>query len=56
MQEIWDGLASESQLPFLSELQWQEQARRVAEDDANPDEVIAWEQVKARTLARLQNS
>ena len=55
VQEIWDGLALENHSPFLSDVQRLELARRVAEDDANPDDVIPWEQVKARTLARLQN-
>ena len=55
VQEIWDGLALENHSPFLSDVQRQELARRVADDDANPDEVIPWEQVKAQTLARLRN-
>jgi putative addiction module component (TIGR02574 family) len=38
---------------LLSEVQRQELARRAAEDDASPDNVIPWEQVKAQILARL---
>ena len=29
-------------------------SNRVAEDDASPDDVVPWEQVKAQTLARLK--
>lgn len=55
VQEIWDSIAAEQPPPLLSEAQRQELARRVAEDDAAPEDVIPWEQVKARTLSRLQN-
>ena len=55
VQEIWDGLASENHSTFLSDAQRLELARRIAEDDANRDNVITWEQVKAQTLARLRN-
>ena len=55
VQEIWDSIALEQREPFLSDAQRQELARCVAEHDANPDDVIPWEQVKARTLARLRN-
>jgi putative addiction module component (TIGR02574 family) len=54
VQEIWDSIAAERTAPLLSEAQRQELRKRVAEDDAAPDEVIPWEQVKAQTLARLQ--
>jgi putative addiction module component (TIGR02574 family) len=54
VQEIWDTIAAEQLAPLLSEAQRQELVRRVAEDDAAPDDVIPWEQVKAQTLARLQ--
>lgn len=56
VQEIWDTIAADQQPPMLSEGQRQELARRVAEDDAAPDDVISWEQVKAQTLARLEKS
>jgi putative addiction module component (TIGR02574 family) len=53
VQEIWDTIAAEQSPPLLSEAQRQELERRVAQDDAAPDEVIPWEQVKAQALARL---
>jgi putative addiction module component (TIGR02574 family) len=56
VQEIWDSIAAEQTPPLLNEAQHQELARRLAEDDAAPDDVIPWEQVKAEALARLQQS
>ncbi|MBW3598931.1 MAG: addiction module protein [Planctomycetes bacterium] len=50
VQEIWDSIAAEPHPPLLKESQRQELERRVAEDDASPDDVIPWEQVKAQTL------
>ena len=54
VQEIWDTIAAESGTPLLTESQRLELRRRVAEDDASPDDVIPWEQVKAQTQARLK--
>ena len=52
-QEIWDSISAE-ELPPLSDAQRQELDRRIAEMDKNPDDVIPWEQVKAKILARTQ--
>lgn len=54
VQEIWNTIAAEQSTPLLTEAQRRELERRVAEDDASPDDVIPWEQVKAEALARLQ--
>ncbi|MBI1918128.1 MAG: addiction module protein [Planctomycetes bacterium] len=54
VMEIWDTIAAEFSPPLLTEAQRRELERRVAEDDASPDDVVPWEQVKARTLSRLQ--
>ena len=51
--ELWDTIAAEPQQPLLTESQRRELERRVAEDDANPENVVPWEQVKAQTLSRL---
>jgi putative addiction module component (TIGR02574 family) len=37
----------------ITDLQRQELNRRVAEDDASPEDAIPWEQVKAHILGRL---
>ena len=54
VHEIWDAIAAENQ-PLLSEEQREELKRRVAEDDANPDDVIPWEQAKADILSDLKS-
>jgi putative addiction module component (TIGR02574 family) len=51
--EIWDTIAAEAQESLLTEAQRQELERRVAEDDANPDDVVPWEKVKAQVLSQL---
>ena len=53
VQELWDSIAAENQPP-LSNAKRRELERRTDEDDAHPDDVIPWEQVKARTAARLR--
>jgi putative addiction module component (TIGR02574 family) len=52
--EIWDTIAAEPSQPLLTEAQRRELERRVAEDDASPDDVVPWEQVKAQALSRLK--
>lgn len=50
VQAIWDSIAAEVPPTLLSEAQKQELRRRVAEDDANPDDVVRWEQVRKCSL------
>lgn len=46
VQEIWDSIASEySTASLLSEPQLAELRKRVADDDAHPDDAVPWEQV-----------
>ena len=52
VQEIWDIIAAEQPPILLDEKRRHELQRRAAEDDARPEDVIPWEQVKAQTLAR----
>ncbi len=56
IQDIWDSIVAEPGRPLLSEAGRRELDRRIAEDDASPDDVIPWEQVKAQTLAKLRQS
>jgi putative addiction module component (TIGR02574 family) len=51
-QALWDSIADQPRPP-LSEAKRAELARRAAEDDARPDEVVPWEKAKADILARL---
>ena len=55
VQEIWDMIAAEPYEPLLSEAQRHELSRRAAEDDANPADVIPWEEVKAEALSRVKS-
>ena len=54
VQEIWDTIAAEANVMPLSELQRRELERRVADDDANPDDVTPWAEVEAQILGRLR--
>ncbi len=50
--QIWDSVANVgAELPTAA--QADELDRRAAADDANPDDVVPWEQVKAEALARF---
>ena len=55
VQEIWNTIAAEPCPSLLTDAQRRELERRVAEDDASPDDVVPWEQVKAQALARLKS-
>ena len=51
-QALWDSIADQPRPP-LSATKRAELARRAAEDDASPNEVVSWEQAKADILTRL---
>lgn len=53
VREIWDGILAAGVRPTLSETKLQELRRRVADDDADPDSLIPWEEVKAQALKRI---
>ena len=53
VEEIWDSIAADSAAVPLTEAQRIELQKRIEEDDAHPDDVTPWEQVKASTLSRL---
>ena len=55
VQEIWDTIAAETNSVSLGETQRIELERRLSEDDARPDDVVPWEEVKAKALARLKS-
>jgi putative addiction module component (TIGR02574 family) len=54
LQEIWDSLAVEVEQAPLTEAQRLELERRLAAHAASPGDVIPWEEVKARALARAR--
>lgn len=51
---IWDSIAEQEHRPLVTEAQRQELRRRLADDVANPDDVIPWEQIKAEAHARIK--
>jgi putative addiction module component (TIGR02574 family) len=54
VQAIWDSIVAESDAPLLTETQRLELERRLAEDEANPEAVVSWEQVEAEARARFR--
>ena len=54
VEEIWDSIAADSAAVPLTDAQRAELQRRIEEDDANPDDVTPWKEVKASTLSRLK--
>jgi putative addiction module component (TIGR02574 family) len=54
LNELWDRLAEPGQDPELSDEEKAELDRRLAEDEAAPDDVVSWDVAKAQALARIQ--
>jgi putative addiction module component (TIGR02574 family) len=54
-QALWDSIAAEPHPPLLTEAQRQELERRLADHQADPSDVVPWEQIKAEALARFQS-
>lgn len=53
VQEIWDTIAADSGAVPLTDAQRVELQERIVEDDANPDDLVPWDHVKASMLSRL---
>jgi len=53
VEEIWASICVDAKAFPLTEQQRAELDRRVAEDDAFPDDVIPWDDIKASARARL---
>lgn len=53
VEEIWAGICADDVNFPLSDAQRTELNRRVADDDAFPDDVVPWDEIKAQTKARL---
>jgi putative addiction module component (TIGR02574 family) len=54
VQAIWDSISADPEHLELTESQRIELSRRLLDHEKNPSAVISWQQVKARTMARLQ--
>ena len=53
VEEIWASICADTQAFPLTDAQRAELDRRVADDDASPDEVVPWDEVKASALSRM---
>ena len=51
-QAIWASISAQPGRSLLTEPQRQELARRLADADANPDDGVPWEEIKAAALIR----
>ncbi|MBD2605410.1 addiction module protein [Scytonema hofmannii FACHB-248] len=47
VQAIWDSIAAEQIYPEITELQKQEMDSRITDYEANPENVLTWEEIKA---------
>jgi putative addiction module component (TIGR02574 family) len=54
VEAIWDSIAAEPENLPLTDAQRDEMDRRLADDLANPDAGIPWEEVMARALTRAR--
>ena len=54
VQDIWDSLAIEAGLLPPNAAEKSELDIRLAEDDATPNDTVAWETIKAEARARWQ--
>jgi putative addiction module component (TIGR02574 family) len=53
-EALWESVATELEQASLTDAQWHELERRLADSLARPDAVTSWEVVKARALARAR--
>ena len=53
VEEIWASICTDAKTLPLTDGQRAELDRRVAEDDAFPDDVMPWDEVKASVRSRL---
>ncbi len=54
LDEIWTGLLSQGYEPSLTDAQRDEIDHRVAEDNAEPDDIVSWDEVKSEALKRAR--
>lgn len=53
VEEIWATICADAKAFLLTDAQRAELDRRVADDDAFPDDVVPWDEVKATVRSRL---
>jgi putative addiction module component (TIGR02574 family) len=52
VEDLWDSIAGEADQLALTQAQMDELDRRFADYEANPDEGVAWEEVRDRARNR----
>jgi putative addiction module component (TIGR02574 family) len=54
VEEIWATICTDGKVFPFTDAQRAELDRRVADDDAFPDDVVPWDEVKASVRSRLR--
>jgi putative addiction module component (TIGR02574 family) len=54
VEDLWDSIAGESAATSLTDVQRAELDRRLADHEANPNDVVPWDDVKASITTRLK--
>ena len=54
VEDLWDSIAGESAAMSLTDVQRAKLDRRLADHEANPNDVVPWEEVKASIATRLK--
>jgi putative addiction module component (TIGR02574 family) len=54
-EALWESVVEEYEVAPVSPAQQAELERRLADSIARPDAVVAWEEIKARALARARS-
>jgi len=54
VEQIWDSIAADSAAVPLTDAQRAELDRRIADHEANPDDIVSWEEAKASIAERLK--
>ena len=54
VEELWDSIATDRAAVPLTDAQRAELDRRIADHEANPDDVVPWEEAKASIIERLK--
>jgi len=53
VETLWDNIVERNAVPPLTEAQTAELDRRIADHEANPDDVVSWDELKAEALKRI---
>lgn len=54
VEELWDSIAADSAAVPFTQAQRTELESRLAEHEANPDDVVSWDDVRASINERLK--